>query len=206
MTALYIVGGIIAFFALIAFVPVGAEARYDGLTFSFSARVWVVKIVLGGAKKGKTPKKENKKKDAGSGSAQKKKKKKLPPFAVLKMLAGNGFSMLGRIVSRFYVDELKIHFISAFDDPADAAMAYAAAGMAMEALTEMGGKRLRHTDLRAGVDFDAREPVIDLYIRLSIRVGALLRAALRFGAGFLKDFLAYRSNERKSEHGKQSNR
>lgn len=202
MTALYIVGGIIALAALICAIPAGVEAKFDDNGFSFAARVWFVSIRLGGGKKEKSPNKEKKPKAEKKplredGETADKPKASLPALPVLKMLAKRGFRMLGRIVSAIRVDTLRIWFTSAFDDPATAAMAYGAAGTAMETLLRLGEERIAHPDLRADVDFEASEPRLEFLLRLTIRVGRLLGAVLGFGFGFLRDFIPYKIRTRK---------
>lgn len=203
MTALYILGVIAALIALLCLIPVGAEIRYDEAGFALAVRAGSVSVRIGGRgqEKEKKPKKQKPEKPREPKPEKPRKKGGLPPFPVLKMLAEHGFRTLGRIVSRLHVDVLKIHFVSAFDDPAAAAMAYGTAGTAMEVLLSLGGGRIRRADLRADVDFDSSTPRLDFMLRLTIRIGGLLGAALRFGFGFLRDYLPYRRQERKEQHG-----
>jgi len=111
---------------------------------------------------------------------------------VILLIIKHGFSMLGRIVSRFRVELLRLRITAASSDPAEAAMLYAAAGAGMDTLLHLGGDRLKHADLHADVDFDAERPQVDFRMRLTIRVGAVVGAAFRFGFGFLKDYLQYK--------------
>lgn len=113
----------------------------------------------------------------------------------MQILAKNGYTILCRIAARLRVDELTLHFTAASPDPAAAAAAYAAAALAMDALSQLGGERLANADLRADVDFDADEPELLLYIRLSIRVYRLLAAAAVFGFGFLRDYIRYKKGK-----------
>ena len=192
MTALYILGSIVVLIALICILPVSVEAAWTDGVFGFSARLWLFRVAPNEKKSGKKPKAPEKKKTEESIEKKPKKKPKLPSLDVIKMLLRHGFAMLLRIVTRIRVDELRIHIIAATGDPADTAMLYSAVGSAMEVLLAAGGDRIAYSDLLADVDFDGTEPVIDFQIRLSIRIGQVLGAAIRFGFGFLRDYLPYR--------------
>jgi hypothetical protein len=149
--------------------------------------VWCVSI---GTKKKEKPQKNEKASASPPEDKEKPSQKKgLPSWPVLKILAENGYNTLCRLVCRVQVDVLKIHFTAAFSDPSVTAMAYASAGVAMEGLLRLGGKRISHPDLRAMVDFDREKPLVVFRIRLTLRVYQLLGAALGFGFSFLRDFI-----------------
>lgn len=197
MTALYIIGGIVLFCILIGFVPVGAEAVYDARGFSLKIRAGFLSLSPGARKppqKAKKEKPEKKKPEKEKPEKQKPEKKKagLPPLPVLLILLKRGFAMLGRLLGSFRFELLKLHVTAASGDPADAAALYAAAGMGMDALLHIGQGRIEKSDLRAEVDFDAAEPRIELHIRLTVRIGSVFGAGLRFGLGFLKDYIGYK--------------
>jgi hypothetical protein len=176
-------------------IRLGAELTYEE-GFSFAGRIGGLTLRLG-RKKSKTPEKEPSSEKKDPPETEKKKRRGLPPWPVLKILGKNGYNTLCRLVSRLQVDELKIHFTAAWDDPAVTAMAYSAAGVAMEGLLRVGGRRITHADLLADVDFDSGRPVLALHLRLSLRVYQLLGAAGRFGFGFLKDFIKLKIKQKK---------
>lgn len=122
---------------------------------------------------------------------------KLPPWPVLKILVKNGYTTLCHIAARLRIEELTIHFTAAFSDPAVTAAAYAAAGLGMDALLEIGGQRLAGANLRADVDFDAEKPKLLFHIRLSLRIYRLLGAASLFAFGFLRDYIRYKKGKKK---------
>ena len=196
MTALYIIGGIVLLFLLIGLIPIGADASYGEDGFALSARVWLFNISLGGGKKPKKqkkPKKEKKKKKEEPEAE--KKKKKLPPLEVIQMALKRVFRLLCRLVSGLRVELLRIHFTAGFDDPCTTALAYGAAGTAMETLLQLGEKNIARHDLRVDADFDAAEPIIDFRIRITIRIGRLVGAVLGLVFGFMRDFLPYKLRE-----------
>ena len=200
MTALIVLGCIALFILLICLIPVGIDAAYNSGGFALGLRIWRITLKLGGKKKDRPEKKrKNEKKDG-----EERKKRKLPDLSILKSLAKRGYRMLCRIVSRLRVDILKIHFVSAFEDPSVTAMAYAAAGTAMDGLLQLGGKRIRHPDLLAETDFQSDQFRLDMRIVFTWRIGGLLGAALGFGFGFLRDFISYKREVAKN--GKSNRR
>ena len=202
MTALYIVLAAAAVLALFCLVPVGAELRFDDGGPAFAARVWFLSFRLGGEGRTKKPDRRVGTRKEPAREKAEKPKAPLPPLPVLRILAKNGFRTLGRLVSAIRVDALRIRFTAAFEDPADTAMVYGAAAAAMETLLRLGEGRIGHPDLRADADFDASEPRLDLLLRLTVRVGRLIGAALGFGFGFLREYIPYKKQERMTDHGR----
>lgn len=200
MTVWIILSAVALVLALVGLVPLGLDAAWNRNGASAAVRIWFFTIRLGGDKKKAKEEKSAGKEKAGKGKSGPSGKKSLPPFPVLKILARNGYHTLCRIVSRLKVAELKLHFTSAFSDPAVTAMAYAAAGTAMDGLLHIGGGRIAHPDLRATVDFDSETPALDFHIRLNLRVHESLGEALGFGFRFLRDYLRYKREDAK--HGK----
>ena len=121
----------------------------------------------------------------------------LPPWPVLKILAKNGYTTLCYLAKRVKADILTVHFTAAFSDPAATAAAYAAAGLCMETLLELGGKRLARADLRADADFDGDRPRLFFHLRLTLRVYRLLAAAAVFAFGALRDYIRYKKGKEK---------
>lgn len=199
MTGWIILGAAVLLLILIGLVPVGVDLLWNADGFRLRLRIGFLSIRLGGREKAGT--KADKKKPSKPAS---KGKKGLPDWPVLRSILRNGYSILCRLAAHVRIDVLKIHFTAAFSDPAQTAMIYGAAGMAMDALLWIGQARFKHPDLRAMVDFDRDTPLIDARICLTIRVVYLIGAGAVFGFGFWKDF-----RQRKKEaasHGKSSDR
>lgn len=187
MTAWIVVLCVVLALVGLGCIRLGAELSYDEDGFAFAACVSGITLRLG-TKKSKPSEKQPPEAENASPEPDKK-KRGLPPWPILKILGKNGYTTLCRLVSRLRVDVLKIHFTAAWADPAVTAMAYSAAGVAMEGLLKIGGRRIAHPDLLATVDFDSEKPLLDLRLRLSLRVYQLLGAALGFGLGVLRDFI-----------------
>ena len=199
MKALIVIGIILLVFFLIGLIPVGADVSYEDGELRLGVRIWRFTIRLGGGKKSRNEPKEKKEKEPG----QQKKKKKLPLWLILSLIK-NAYALLCRLVAGFRADIRRLHFTSAFEDPSVTAMAYAAAGTAMDGLMRVSGGRIRCSDMRADVDFDCSSPVIDLRVAVHITIGRVLSAAARFAVGVLRDLMAEKRKERK--HGKSSDR
>lgn len=122
---------------------------------------------------------------------------KLPPWPVLKILGKNGYTTLCHLAERVKVEILTVRFTAAFSDPAATAAAYAAAGLAMETLLELGGERLASAELCADVDFDGDRPRLFFHLRISLRVYRLLAAAVIFALGFARDYIRYKKGKEK---------
>ena len=200
MTALYVVGSIVLIFLLIGRVPVGIDAAYDSDGFRLGLRIWIIRIALG-KKSGKTKKSAGEKEEKPEEQKERKQKKK-PSFGFIMSLLRNGLDLIGGLITGLYVDVLKLHFTAAFADPSDTALAYAAAGTVMDALARVGRGHIRFSDLRADVDFESAEPIIDFHIVVHITVGRSVREALRFGAAVLRDLVVEKRKEKKN--GKSS--
>ena len=203
MKALVVIGIIAIILFLIGLIRVGAEAIYDEEGFRVSVRFWLFRIRLGGGTK-PSKKKEDKEQSAEPEEKEPKKRKKLPPLSLLFSVAKHGYAMLCRLVSRVRVDVLKLHFTSAFDDPAVAALAYGAAGTAMDTLRRIGGSRIVCSDMCADVDFNSIVPRCDFRIGARLRIGRIVGSVLRCGFGILIDLL--REKRKEHTHGKSSDR
>ena len=198
MKALIVIGIIVFVLFLIGLIRVGAEASYDDRGFRLAVVLWFFRIKLCGRDK---PKKEKKKKKGSDEDAgEEKPKKKLPPLSLLCSIARRTFDLLARLVRGLRVDVLKLHYTAAYDDPAVAAMAYGAAGTAMDALQRIGSSHIVCSDMRADVDFDRSEPEYDFHVSARLRIGRLLGSALRFGFGVLFDILLDILREKRKEH------
>lgn len=195
MKALIVIGIIVLVLFMIGLIRVGAEAAYDDRGLRLAVRFGVFRIILGGKDKPPKKKKEGSKKEDESGEEEQKPKKKLPSLSLLMSIAQRAFAMLGRLVRCLRIDVLKLHFTSAYEDPAVTALAYGAAGTMMEALERIGGSNIVCSDLRADVDFDSCEPRYDFRIAARMRIGRILGTAARFAFGVLFDLLRYKRKE-----------
>ena len=179
---------ILAVLLLLGLIPVGVDAGWNEEGLKLFLRVWRFSLRLGGGKKASGDR-EKKEEDRNTDVKARKRTKRRPSLTTLRMLAENGYRTLCRLLSRLRVELLRIHFTAAWDDPALTAMAYGAAGTAMEGLLAIAGERIGKADLRADADFDRGSPKLDFRIRLTIRVFRLIGSLLGFGCRVLRDMI-----------------
>ncbi len=108
----------------------------------------------------------------------------------LRILLKNGYTTLGRLVSRMGVKRLKLSFTAASSDPANTAMLYSAAGLLLENLSAVCAGRVPHADLQVDVDFAGDRPRYLGQLSLRIRLYQALEAAARFGWSMMRDHKA----------------
>lgn len=73
---------------------------------------------------------------------------------------------------RFRLHKLKLHFISAFDDPYRTAMVY---GYASAAVNAFALPHLRQADVQLGVDFEREDCYIDGYVSVTIKIYYIMK-------------------------------
>ena len=194
MKALVVLGIILLALVLIGLIPVGVDVSWEENSFSLAVRLWFFSMHLGG-KNGKTTVSKKEKKPEKKKTSKPVSEKSRLSLKRLLLFISNGYEALCRLVSRLRVELLRIHFTAAWPDPALTAMAYGAAGTAMEGLLAVGGDRIGRADLRADADFDGTEPVLDFRLRITIRICRVLGAALVFGWKVLWGILRLKKEE-----------
>ena len=199
MTALFVLGGILVLFGALALIKCSAEASYNENGFRWAVRVGGIVIVPRGKRKQSGREKEEK--PAGEKTRSK------PTLDQIRAYADWGLSILKRFLKSLRIDVLRVHFLSASDDPYDTAMAYGYAGTAMEGVTGAANGRIRHLDLHTDLDFDRTEPELDAKIKIFARVGKLAVCALYALCGWRKLKKQFRkSDEKEKEHVQSTDR
>ena len=112
---------------------------------------------------------------------------RVPP-PVLRMLVSCLWQTAGRFWRKARIASLRARYTAAGPDPADAVMAYARAGIVMEAVAAA----VDCADLRADVDFDACRTRFEGSVGISARLGSVLAAAFCFGIAFLRRYYQYK--------------
>ena len=83
---------------------------------------------------------------------------------------------------------MRLRYTAAGPDPYGAVMAYARAGIAMQAVARM----VRCAELRAEVDFGGSRPVLTGEISAGARAGEVVCWAVCFGMDFLRGYFRYK--------------
>lgn len=188
-------GIVIPSLVLLGLIPVGIDAAWEDGSFSLKIKAGPVPFrVLP-----KKPTDENERHKTPFPGEDKKEPIRLPPLPVLKALALRGCDALCRAVRRVRVDTLRIHYTAAGADPCRVALAYGAAGMAMESLLALADGRIAHPDLRAEADFDGGKQTFSGTIVATLRLYQAAAIGGRFALGFWGDWRAYRKKRKGAE-------
>ena len=163
---------VLAVLALLLLVRVGVDVSYDKTGFRVYARVSRFTICMYPSQKETQPKKKKTKR-----KSNKKGKLDVTEEEVLDAL-----SVAVRSVKqlRFRLYKLKLHFVSAFDDPYKTAIVY---GYAEALLYGLGLPALKQSDIQLGMDFEKEDCDIDGYLSVTIRIYYIMKliACMVFG-------------------------
>lgn len=164
---------------LIGCIPLGLDVVYEPGTLIIKGRVWFIPFRIG--------RRVEKDAEAGVGKAYGSLRKRFSDWKSLKILLENGYTILCRLVSRIRVELIRLHFTAAGSDPANVALVYGAAGIAMEGLSHVCEQRVPCADLHVDVDFEGNKPRCLGRIFMTMRLYQALDVAFRFGWGVLRD-------------------
>ena len=210
-------GWLIALAVLVglAWLPIGADLRYDDRGFRFSAEVlglpvwrWPGKKKLPKPEKEKAVKEEKPEKPKKSPKKQKKSteapKTEAAPSQQPPKKGGSlkkflplirlGLDLLDSFRQKLRVDELELNLILAGDDPCDLALNY---GRAWAALGNLIPKLeqyfvIKKRNLEVQCDFQAEEITVNAHCVLTVTLGRVLALAAVYGVRGLKEFLHLR--------------
>lgn len=161
---------------LMGLIPVAAEIGYENSRFSFRGKVGIIRFQIGRGKEAKVEKE--------TVSIL----KKLPQWPVLWILLKNAYTTLCHLAPRVWIGKLKLHITAGGPDPANTALLYGAAGMALETLSSRFAGRIEREDLRADVDFALDQPEFSGCINLCLCLYQALWGALRFSWGAWREY------------------
>lgn len=164
---------------LIGCIPLGLDVSYEPGSLVIRGRVWFIPFRIG--------RKTGQKEGDGTGKAHASRYRHFSDWKSLKILLQNGYTILCRLVSRIRVKLLRLRFTAAGSDPANVAMVYGSAGIAMEGLSRICEQRVSCADLYVDVDFEGNEPRCLGRICMTMRLYQALDSAFRFGWGVLRD-------------------
>lgn len=180
---------ILAVLALLLYLPVGVDVGYTGgqvlLRVRAGALAFTVLPRKAGKKKSKKPKKQS---PAEQKSGQPKEKRKLP---VTKDDILDAAELLIRSIKklRFRVSRLKLHFVSAFDDPYNTAMVY---GYVCAAVNALRMDRVKGADIQLSADFMAEHWSADAACSITIRIWYMMKFVCSVLAGGIPILLRIR--------------
>lgn len=163
---------VLAVLVLLLTVRIGADIGYDETGLRVYARISRFTVCLYPSKIEKQHKKKKTKR-----KSDKKGKLDVTGEEVLEAL-----SVAVRSVKklRFHLYKLKLHFVSAFDDPYKTAIVY---GYAEALIYGLGLPALKQTDIALSMDFEKEACDIDGYLSVTIRIYYIMKllVCLMFG-------------------------
>ena len=215
MTALIVIGCIIALFIAIGFVRIAVGASFLEEKFAAYAKVAGKRIDLFPRPEPTRPKKAKAKKEKPPKEKKPKEKKEKKPGeqSIIDKLGGIreiidfALEAIADFFDMVYTDVFYLKFVSAKkDDPADAASIYgyacAAAGIIVPHLEN--NKNVKKYSVKIDLDFEAEKPLIEGELRVSVSIGRLVRFAFSKGSRVLVTILKNRKKGG-AVHGKAGN-
>jgi len=150
---------------LLLLLPIGVDAGYcEGeLRIYFRVGSFTFGIY--------PPKKENQKQDKKQ-NTKSEKKKSFPDVTKDEVLDAVAVAVKSVKKLRFRMHKLKLHFISAFDDPYQTAMVYGYVSAAVNAFALPAMKR---ADVQLGVDFERETYYVDGYLSVTIKLYYIIK-------------------------------
>lgn len=195
-----ILGIVLVALVLLSLVRIGALVEYgqDGLLIR--ARVGVFRITLypPKPKKAKREKKPKKEKNAPpEGEAP----KKGGSFDLVKRCLPLVADAAGQMKRKIRIDTLYLDFTAAAGDPAAAAMAFGGANAAIGMIWPLFEQNFTVKDrrIRTAVDFQAKAPVIYLYLVAGLTIGQALTLGIGLLLRFLTIFFQYRAQRKRAQ-------
>ena len=183
MTAIIVIGSIIAFFLIIALIRVGVVLTYNAGSFSASMRIAFFSLRL-------YPQKEKKARAEKEEKHIKEKKKKEKPKPERKYgreqimeIIRCALDAAGRFRRGLTIKELTVHMKIGNEDPSKSGTMYGAvsAGFGLILPFLENNFRIKKRDIRVNVDFSSFITEIDFKIAISVAIGTLVRIAFAFG-------------------------
>ena len=184
---LKVLGVIAVVVILLLCLPVGVDAGYCDGQLTIRLRLGAVTIGLYPTKpKKRRQKKQEPQPEAESVEEPPAKKRTMPDVTKEEILAAGRLLLRSIQKLKFRIRRLKLHFVSAFEDPYTTAMVYGYANAGVSALQL---QRIKGADIQLGVDFSATQCWVDGEISVTIRIWYLMKFAVLLLVGGGKLFL-----------------
>lgn len=214
MTALYIVLAVLAGFALIGLIRVGARVRFDENGLCVQVRAGPARIQVIPRPKPKKEKPPKAKKEKKAKPPRKKRREEAEPqpkskgaiLTLVKQLIPLALQAAGEVRRKISIDHLRLHVIWAGPDPASVAQTYgtlcAAVGAAWPLLERLF--RIGEREIRLGFAFDRPKPSITADVQITLTIGQCVSLGLRTGVKALKILLRHRAAQKKAARAVQT--
>ena len=190
MTALIIIGVILAIIVLIMLIPIGADIAFENSELRISGKLCGKLIQLypepPEEKKAEKKKKKEKEDKAQEEKPQEEKKAlalpKLNKEEILE-LAKTGIGAAGKFGKKLKVDRFLLHYVAAGKDPYNTAMSFAYVNAALSSLAPMCARRFTVKDCSVWTDIDFLDDKmhLDFGLAMTIRIGQILGIGIATG-------------------------
>ena len=190
----------LAVLVILAWIPLGASARYDECGFLALLILGPVRIRFypGKKNKEKKPKKQKAKKGSSEKSQPAEQKKKGGPISDFLPFARILWDFLKDFKRKLRVNVLEMNLVLGGGDPCDLAENYGKACAAMGNLWPRLEEFLviRRRDVKIQCDFEASGTLVTARLDLTLTLGRLLALVCRYGYKLLKEYIQFK-NKRK---------
>ena len=212
MVGWIILGVLVGLIILILLIPVGVDLRYeDGvIRVSLKASFLNLQLIPKPKKKPKKEKPEKEKKPKEEKPKEEKPKKekdgkKSFPFNLEEIidLLKSVIKGLGHFSRKIKVERFVLHWIAAGYDPYNTARLFAVVNAGLSELAPVCTERFhcRDSSVWTDIDFTQEDMFFEFGLRMTIRIGQILMAALIIAFGALKIYL--RSKSRRKREAKE---
>ncbi len=168
MIALKVLMIVLAVLALLLTIRIGADVGYDETGLRVYARVSRFTVCLYPSGKEKVKKKPKKQRHKTGKTGK-------PDITEDEVLDAIRVAVRSVKKLRFRLYKLKLHFVSAFDDPYKTAIVY---GYAEALIYGLGLPQLKQSDIQLGMDFEKEACAVDGYLSVTIRIYYIMKLAV----------------------------
>lgn len=205
MNGWMVLGCVVLVLVLLTLIPLGARGQYGQEGFRMD--LVVGPVTIGVYPKAKKKRKKSKARKEKKGEPQ---KKPVPPKSKLSLGSWHTFrrylplicEAAGELRRKMVVRKLNIHLVWADKDPASAAIGYGMINGVIGGLWNLIDHSFRVKDHKFVVDLDyeKKEPQVQLQAVLTLTVGQLISFGIRYGMKFIA---TQREDRKKTENSKE---
>lgn len=207
MNGWMVLGLVVLVVVLLTWIPLGARGQYGQEGFRLD-------VVVGPVTIGVYPKAKKRKKKPKAKNEKPSKPQQAPAPQKPKLSLGSWHTFrrylpliceaAGELRRKMVVRKLNIHLVWADKDPASAAIGYGMINGVIGGLWNLMDYSFRVKDHRfvVDLDYDKKEPQVQLQAVLTLTVGQLIRFGIRYGMKFIA---MQREDRRKTENSKEVN-
>ncbi|MEG2988770.1 MAG: DUF2953 domain-containing protein [Oscillospiraceae bacterium] len=196
MKVLFILACIVLALFLLSLIRVGGEVLYDSGGLIAKLKVCGLKFTVYPVKPSKKPPKPPKEKKAKEEPTPPREKRTLGgSLALVKEFLPLVGEAAGKLKRKISVDRIALHLVWGGEDPADCAMGYGYANVALGMIWPILEQNfnIHHRDIHTDIDFNQKSPTVYVNAVLTLTIGQCLVMGISLGT---KAFSVYRKNQK----------